>query len=94
MWMLGTSSEEVKGLGVRVGDPIIPTFPFTVLGTGKTYLGKAFDDRIGCALFIEVVKNLIKEEHPNVVYGVGTARKKSGCGEPGRVRGSSSRMWA
>ena len=82
-----TSSEEVKGLGVRVGDPIIPTFPFTVLGTGKTYLGKAFDDRIGCALFIEVVKNLVKEEHPNVVYGVGTVQEEIG------LRGARTSSW-
>src|SRR4030042_1770766 len=47
------SSAEVNELGIRPGDPIIPISPFTVLGTGKAYLAKAFDDRAGCALFIE-----------------------------------------
>src|SRR4030042_5331784 len=54
-----TSSDEVKALSVRVGDPIIPICPFTVLGTGKTYLATAFDDRLGVALFIDVMKTLV-----------------------------------
>jgi putative aminopeptidase FrvX len=82
-----TSSEEVKGLGVRVGDPIIPVFPFRVLGTGKTYLGKAFDDRVGCALFVEVIRNLVKERHPNTVYGVGTVQEEVG------LRGARTSSW-
>ena len=82
-----TSSDEVKGLGVRVGDPVIPVFPFMVLGTGKTYLAKAFDDRIGCALFIEVIKNLVKEKHPNIVYGVGTVQEEVG------LRGARTSSW-
>ena len=31
-----TSSDEVKALDIRPGDPIVPICPFTVLGTGKT----------------------------------------------------------
>lgn len=82
-----TSSEEVKALGVRVGDPIIPVFPFTVLGTGKTYLAKAFDDRVGCALVIDVLKNLVRERHPNTVYGVGTVQEEVG------LRGARTSSW-
>jgi putative aminopeptidase FrvX len=82
-----TSLEEVKGLGVRVGDPVIPVFSFMVLGTGKTYLAKAFDDRIGCALFIEVIKKLVKEKHPNIVYGVGTVQEEVG------LRGARTSSW-
>ena len=67
-----------KQLGVRVGDPIVPICPFTVLGTGKTYLGKAFDDRIGCALVVDIIRSLVKERHPNTVYGVGTVQEEVG----------------
>ena len=42
-----TSGAEAKDLGICPGDPIVPICPFTVLGTGKTYLAKAFDDRVG-----------------------------------------------
>ena len=81
------SSAEVKELGISPGDPVIPICPFTVLGTGKTYLAKAFDDRVGCALFIEVIKNLRQEKHPNTVYGVGTVQEEVG------LRGARTSSW-
>jgi putative aminopeptidase FrvX len=82
-----TSSDEVKGLGIRPGDPIIPVCPFTVLNTGKTYMGKAFDDRVGCALFIDVIKSLAGEKHHNTVYGVGTVQEEVG------LRGAHTSSW-
>lgn len=82
-----TSLDEVKELGIRPGDPIVPICPFTVLGTGKTYMAKAFDDRAGCALFIDVIKNLVGEKHPNAVYGVGTVQEEVG------LRGARTSSW-
>jgi putative aminopeptidase FrvX len=82
-----TSSAEIKELGIRPGDPIVPICPFTVLGTGKAYLAKAFDDRAGCALFIEVIKSLGREKHPNTVYGVGTVQEEVG------LRGARTSSW-
>jgi len=73
-----TSAEEVKACGVRPGDPIIPICPFTVLSPGKTYMAKAWDDRLGCALFIEALQRLNDQPHPNVVYGVGTVQEEVG----------------
>jgi endoglucanase len=68
----------VKRLGVRVGDPIIPWSPFQVMGNPKTYLAKAWDDRIGCAIMIDVVRRLSKIKHPNSVYAVGTVQEEVG----------------
>lgn len=82
-----TSADEMKELDVRPGDPIVPICPFTVLGLGKTYLGKAFDDRAGCALFIEVIKSLHGKKHPNTVYGVGTVQEEVG------LRGARTSAW-
>ena len=82
-----TSSDEAKEFGICPGDPIVPICPFTILGTGKTYLAKAFDDRVGCALFIEVIKSLSREKHPNTVYGVGTVQKEVG------LRGARTSSW-
>jgi putative aminopeptidase FrvX len=73
-----TSKEEVEKAGVRLGDPIVPISPFTVLANSRTYLGKAWDDRIGCALFIEAIQELAKAEHPNTVYAVGTVQEEVG----------------
>jgi len=73
-----TSQEEVERAGVRVGDPIIPVSSFTILANPKTYLGKAWDDRVGCALFVQAIQELARDEHPNVVYGVGTVQEEVG----------------
>jgi putative aminopeptidase FrvX len=71
-----TSSAEVKRCGVRLGDPIIPICPFTVLAPGKTYMAKAWDDRLGCALFIQAMERLATKNHPNTLYGVGTVQEE------------------
>jgi putative aminopeptidase FrvX len=82
-----TGLEELKELGVRPGDPIVPICPFTVLGGGKTYLAKAFDDRVGCALIIEVIRCLMDGKHPNTIYGVGTVQEEVG------LRGARTSAW-
>lgn len=74
-----SSAEEVKTCGVRLGDPIIPVSPFSVLAPGKTYLAKAWDDRLGCILFIQALQRLKDTPHPNSVYGVGTVQEEVGC---------------
>ncbi len=82
-----TSAEEVRALGIRPGDPIIPICPFTVLGTGKTFMGKAFDDRIGCAMMIDVMKGLSGKRHPNTLYAAGTVQEEVG------LRGARTSSW-
>jgi endoglucanase len=72
------SFDVVKRLGVRVGDPIIPCSPFETMGNPKTYLAKAWDDRIGCAIMIDVAKRLMKQKHPNCLYAVGTVQEEVG----------------
>lgn len=73
-----TSAKEVEEAGVRVGDPIVPLAPFQVLAGGRTYLAKAFDDRVGCAVLVEVLRRLAREGHPNIVYGVATVQEEVG----------------
>jgi len=73
-----TSREEAEALGIRPGDPVIPACDFRILGDGQTYLSKAWDDRIGCALFVEVIEALATSKHPNTVYGVGTVQEEVG----------------
>ena len=47
------------------------------LGNGRL-LGKAWDDRVGCALIIETLRELIARGHPNTVYAVGTTQEETG----------------
>ncbi|MBI3659276.1 M42 family metallopeptidase [Candidatus Acetothermia bacterium] len=51
------SIEEATGMGVRIGDPAVPFYPFTQL-TENLIGGKAFDDRAGCAVMIRVLEAL------------------------------------
>jgi endoglucanase len=65
-------------LGVRIGDPIIPMADFHQVGDGKHLLSKAFDNRIGVALMIDLMQSLKAQEHPNTVIGAATVQEEVG----------------
>jgi endoglucanase len=71
------SRDEAIEMGVRPGDPAAPWGPVADLGNGRL-LGKAWDDRAGCVMVIEVMRELAKRDHPNTVFGVGTIQEESG----------------
>src|SRR5690625_4809160 len=73
-----SSKEEAEKFGVKPGDSIVPYFEFTKLQNEKMLLAKAWDNRIGCAIAIDVLKQLKDTEHPNIVYGVGTVQEEVG----------------
>ncbi len=65
-------------LNVRPGDPIVPEGKFEKMANSELLLGKAWDDRVGCALLVSLLENLGKVEHPNTVYLVGSAQEEVG----------------
>lgn len=67
--------EEARKMGVRIGDPVGFDIKFAEVGN-NTVIGKAFDDRIGCAVMVEAVKRL--EENKCTVYAVGTVQEEVG----------------
>lgn len=73
-----SSKEEAMEWGVLPGDMVTPYFEFTVMNNEKLLLAKAWDNRIGCAIAIDVLKALKDEKHPNIVYGVGAAQEEIG----------------
>ena len=73
-----TGKKKPESLGIRPGDPVVPVFPFTVLHGGKTYMAKAWDDRLGCAAICQVMHKLSKLKMPNSVYAVGTVQEEVG----------------
>lgn len=76
---IGASTpEEVKEWGIAPGDMVTPYFEFSVMNNEKLLLAKAWDNRIGCAIAIDVLKALKDEKHPNIVYGVGTTQEEVG----------------
>ncbi len=67
-----------KKLGIKVGDPIIPDSQFTVMGNPKMYMSKAFDNRMGCAVAIEVLKKFQRNSHPNTILAGATVQEEVG----------------
>lgn len=72
------SRAEVEEMGIRPGDSVVPVSDFFTMQDGKIWGGKALDNRAGCALALEVLRQLKDEEHPNVVYGGATVQEEVG----------------
>jgi endoglucanase len=49
------SVENIVQMGIRVGNPVVPYAPFVEMDHERI-MGKAFDDRVGCAALIRVLE--------------------------------------
>lgn len=68
----------MAALGIEPGDPVVPDAPFEVLNGTSRYLGKAWDDRVGCAVVIEALRRLAKAGHPNQLFVAATTQEEIG----------------
>jgi endoglucanase len=67
--------EEAKKMGVKIGDPV--SFDIKFVKVGKNIvIGKAFDDRVGCAVMVEAMRLL--ERAGCTIYAVGTVQEEVG----------------
>lgn len=73
-----TSRQEAEGLGIRPGDPVVPVSPFEPLGPPGSFLAKAWDNRAGCAVLVEVMRRLSTVPHPNTLFAVATVQEEVG----------------
>ena len=73
-----SSKEEVINSGILVGDMITPYAEFMEMENSDYLMAKAFDNRIGCYIVIEVMKRLEKENLNADVYGVATVQEEIG----------------
>jgi endoglucanase len=86
---LGASdADRVAELGVRIGDPVVPTADFREMGVEHVFSGKALDNRLGVTLMCETLLALGGHEHPNTVIGVGAVQEEVGL----RGAGTSSEV--
>jgi putative aminopeptidase FrvX len=67
-----------KQLDIRPGDSIVPDSSFTRMANPNLLLAKAWDNRIGCALAAETVRQLRNGSHPNTVHAVATVQEEVG----------------
>jgi endoglucanase len=69
----GLGKEEVKKR-IQIGDPVLFETPFTDLG--DNVLAKALDNRAGCAVLIDIMKQL--KDFKGTVYAVATVQEELG----------------
>ena len=65
-------------MGVEPGDPVVPDSPFLVMNGTKNYLGKGWDDRIGCAVLLEAMRRTASMPHANQLFYVATTQEEVG----------------
>ena len=65
-------------MGVSPGDPVVPDSPFAVMNGTQNYLGKAWDDRIGCAVLLEAMRRTMSMPHANQLFYVATTQEEIG----------------
>lgn len=59
---------DAEKIGIKPGQQILPICPFTPLANEKKIMAKAWDNRYGCGLAIELLEELQGTKHPNIVY--------------------------
>ena len=69
---------EAAAMGVEPGDAVVPDSPFQVMNGTQNYLGKAWDDRIGCAVLVEAMQRMAKLPHANQLFFVATTQEEIG----------------
>jgi endoglucanase len=73
---VGAKNEaDAQKMGVKIGDTVTFDIKFARIGKNAV-IGKALDDRVGCALMIETLKRLKNTEYS--VYAVGTVQEEAG----------------
>jgi putative aminopeptidase FrvX len=69
------SREDASAIGVRIGDPISFDAKYAKIGK-EVVIGKAFDDRVGCAILVETLKQIEKTDC--TICAVGTVQEEVG----------------
>ncbi|UFT98143.1 M42 family metallopeptidase [Radiobacillus kanasensis] len=70
--------EDAKKIGIKPGQPILPVTPFTPMSNSKKILAKAWDNRYGCGLSVELLKELKDETLSNDLYSGATVQEEVG----------------
>jgi putative aminopeptidase FrvX len=70
--------EDALKIGVKPGQQIVPICPFTPMANPKKIVAKAWDNRYGCGLSIELLKELKGEKIPNILYSGATVQEEVG----------------
>lgn len=85
-----SAQDAVENFGIRIGEPVVPDVKTYYDEKRDLIFGKAFDDRAGCAVLLEVLRRLEGVELPCDVVGVLSTQEELGLRSAhvtcGRVR--------
>ncbi len=70
--------EEAAAMGLEPGDPVVPDSAFIAMNGTDNYLGKAWDDRVGCAVLLEAMRRTAKLPHANQLFFAATTQEEIG----------------
>ncbi|MCM3091951.1 MULTISPECIES: M42 family metallopeptidase [unclassified Cytobacillus] len=70
--------EDAKRIGIKPGQQILPICPFTPMANEKKILAKAWDNRYGCGLAVELLEEVRNETLPNILYSGATVQEEVG----------------
>lgn len=70
--------KDAENIGIRPGQPIVPVCPFTPMANEKKIMAKAWDNRYGCGLSVELLKELQGQTVPNELYSGATVQEEVG----------------
>lgn len=70
--------DDALAIGVTPGDTVVPICPFTPMANEKKILAKAWDNRYGCGLAIDLLRAVKDETLPNTLYSGATVQEEVG----------------
>ena len=73
-----SAAEAVKEFGIRIGEPVVPDVTFSYQEKHDLMIGKAFDNRLGCAAIIRTLTDLQGEPLQADVIGAMAAQEEVG----------------
>jgi putative aminopeptidase FrvX len=70
--------EDAEKAGIRPGQSILPICPFTPMANPKKIMAKAWDNRYGCGLAIELLEEVNGIDLPNTLFSGATVQEEVG----------------
>ncbi|HEY8395264.1 MAG TPA: M42 family metallopeptidase [Bacilli bacterium] len=74
------SKEHAEEMGIKIGQQVTFVNQYYITEDGKKIVSKAWDNRFGCGMALEILRTLKKEgiKHPNTVVAGGTVQEEVG----------------
>lgn len=73
-----SSKQEVEAMGIKIGDPIVFQSDFMEMHNPDMIATKSVDNRINCAILLELFREMAHVEFAGTLYGVVTVQEEVG----------------